>query len=69
MSELPDVAKRHYDLWKFVQTLTLEEISMLIIKRKKDLKYTKEPDEIKRLKEEIGVLNEGYKLVKRKKED
>ena len=64
----PNVSRKHWDLWKFAQELKLEEISMLIVKRKNELKYSKNNQDIKNLKEEIGVLNEAYKLVKRRKE-
>ena len=60
--------KRYWDLWKMAKTLYPVEIEMLIAKRKNDLKHTFDDyDEYRDLKTEIKLLEDIYRIVKRKK--
>ena len=69
-TEIPKSArsrKRHYALWKMVEKMKPEEIEFLITKRKNDLKYETNPEEIRRLRTDISVLNDAYKIIKKRK--
>jgi hypothetical protein len=69
MKDEPKSAKANKDtwgLWKLCETLTLDEIKMLWVKRKQDLKYEKNPDGIKRLKTEMSILNDAYEIMKKR---
>lgn len=57
---------RYYQLWKLASELNLEEIEFLITKRKNDLKYVSDVDEIKVLRTEISILGDTYNIVKKK---
>ena len=56
--------KETYDLWNFWESLTLNELQVLVTKRKQDLKHEKDPKKIKQLRTEITVLNDCYKKKK-----
>ena len=58
--------QRTYQSWKFYETLTTEEIKVLIGKRKNDMKYEKDPQRIKELRTDIAILNDAYEIIKRK---
>ena len=60
-------SKRHYQLWKLAKDLSKEEISMLITKRKEELKYEKDPEEIRNLRTDITILESSYKIKNKKK--
>ena len=57
---------RHFQLWKFAETLTPEEVSVMITKRRKEIKYENDYEEIKELKTDILILEDAYKILKRK---
>lgn len=68
--EQPKSAKADKDtwaLWKLCETLTPEEIKMLWLKRKQDMKYEKDQEQIKRLRTEMAILNDAYEIIKRRK--
>ena len=54
-------------LWKLCQELSPEEIKVLFIKRKQELKYEKDPIKIKELRMDMAILNDSYEIIKRKK--
>ena len=56
-----------YYLWKFAKTLNPEEISFLITKRKQDLKFIKDPVLIKKIRFEISILVDTFRIVSRLK--
>ena len=60
-------SKEYYQLWKLAETLELDEIRMLVSKRKKDLSYVKSLDEKRVLNTEILILEDTYKIVRRRK--
>jgi len=49
-----------YALWKFALTITHDEITVLIKKRKHELKYEKDHTRIQQLRTEILVLEKAY---------
>jgi len=61
--------KRYYQLWKFASTLELNEIEFLITKRKKELRYVQDNDEIRALRTEILILEDTYKIKRKEKEE
>jgi len=54
-------------LWKLCQELSLEEIKVLFLKRKNELKYEKDMKRIKELRTEIAILDDAYEIIKRQK--
>ena len=60
-------SKRWYQLWKMVQDISPEEIEFLISKRRNQLKYEKDFEEINNLRTDISVLEDAYKINKRKR--
>ena len=58
--------KEYYQLWKFLEDLTLEELQFLVTKRKNDLKYESSIDKIRILRTEILIIEDCYKITKRK---
>lgn len=68
--ETPKSAKssrRHYQLWKMIEKMKLEEIEFLVTKRKNDLKYETNPDEIRNLRTDICILEDAYNIIKKRK--
>jgi hypothetical protein len=59
--------KEHYQLWKFIEKLSLEEINVLFTKRKQELKYEKDSDRIRELRTEMLILSDAYRIIKRRK--
>lgn len=59
--------KNTWALWKFCQELSLEEIQVLFLKRKQDLKYEKDDMGKRDLRREMAILNDAYEIIKRKK--
>jgi hypothetical protein len=58
-------SKEYYKLWKFVETLNLDEIECLITKRRKDVSYKMK--EIKTLRTEISILEDAHRIIKRRR--
>jgi len=58
-------AKSNYPLWKLAETLSLSELTMLMTKRKHDIKYENSSANIGDMREEILLLNDAYKIKKR----
>ncbi len=62
--------KRYYALWKFVdEYLDLQDIQVLITKRKNDIKYESDNDKVTILRTEILLLEDAYKIKRNKKEE
>jgi len=59
-------SKRHYRLWKLARSLSLNEIEYLITIRKNKLKYESNCIEIRNLRTDIIILEDTYRIVKRK---
>ena len=57
--------KRYYQLWKFAKELKPEEIQLLITKRKNNLKYEKDYEQIRILRTEITILEDTHKIIRR----
>ena len=68
-SEEPLSAKNNWDLWKLCQELNPEEISFLITKRKSQIKYSNDNEEIRILREDIIILEDAYRILKRKNKE
>ena len=67
--DIPKSAKANkntWQLWKFCETITADEIIVLFTKRKQDLKYEKDIKRINELKTELSVLNEAYEIMKKR---
>ena len=54
-------AKTNYPLWKLSKELNIDEIKMLIAKRRRDLKYCSKED-INELRSDILILEDAYHL-------
>jgi hypothetical protein len=67
--EEPRSARANWLLWKYYKDLEANEISVLITKRRQDLKYLKDEDDIKRVRNEIRLLEDIYKINKRKEKE
>jgi len=68
--EEPKSARRNkecYRLWKLAETLSLNEIEMLISKRRNEIKYCNNNGRVRELRTEILVLEDSYKIVRRRK--
>jgi len=68
--EEPKSARRNkycWQFWRFCKDLEPIEVSVLISKRKKDLKYTTDSVKIKEIRTEISILEDTYKILKRKR--
>lgn len=61
-------SKRHYQLWKLAESLTPEEIRVLITSRVKELKWTDNCKLYQEIKTDIKILEDSYKIIKRKKD-
>ena len=59
-------AKSNYQLWKLASTLSLSELSLLINKRRQDIKYETSSSIISKLREEMLLLSDAYSIKKRK---
>lgn len=59
------LAKANYPLWKLSQSLSLSELTMLMTKRKHDIKYENNSDKVRELRRDILLLNDSYKIKKR----
>lgn len=69
-NEEPKSARRNqrcWQLWKFCKDLEPDDISVLITNRKYSLRYAKTPEEIKILRTDISILEDAYRIIKRKK--
>jgi hypothetical protein len=55
-----------WQFWKFLETLSPNEISFLITNRRNKLKYMSDPDEIKSLRNDIVLLEDAYRINKRR---
>jgi hypothetical protein len=64
--EVPKSARDNWQLWKLSETLTLEEISVLISKRRQDLKYERDSKKINQLKTDISILTDAYGILKKR---
>jgi len=64
--EFPKSAKNNWQLWKFCETITLDEITILISKRKNDLKYEKDNEKILQLRTDISILTDAYEIMKKR---
>ena len=67
--EEPKSARRNkdcYHLWLCAKELKLDEIEMLVTKRKQDLRYEKDPNRIRELRTQILILEDTHKIVRRK---
>ena len=60
-------SKRHYQLWKMIKKMKLEEIEFLVTKRKNDLKYETNPDEIRNLRTDICILEDAHEIIRKRK--
>jgi len=58
--------KRTYRLWKLVQTLDSNDISLLIKHRREMLKNCKDHEHWLQLRTEIKILEDAYKIIKQK---
>ena len=67
--EEPLSARANWDLWKLCQTLTSEEITFLITKRRNDIKYESDSNAIRSLRRDILLLEDAYKIIKRKEKE
>lgn len=59
--------KDTWALWKLCQELSLEEIRVLFLKRKRELKYEQDMMKIRGIKREMEILTDAYEIIKRKK--
>ena len=59
------LANTNYPLWKLAKESSLDELSMLMTKRKYELKYENRDVENRSLRREILLLNDVYKIKKR----
>jgi len=67
MIKKPKSANANWWLWKLCEDLSLEEIQVLITKRKNELKYEKDNKRIRELKTDIAILLDAYEIIKKKK--
>ena len=66
--EEPRSAKSNWQLWKLCKELKADEIAVLITKRKMELKYLdkdKDREDIRRIRSEILLLEDAYRILKR----
>lgn len=56
-----------HQLWKLAESLNLDEIQMLVTKRKQDIKWEKDSERIKKLRTEIKLLEDMYTIKERSK--
>jgi len=59
-------SKENWEFWTFIETLKPNEIQFLITSRKTKLKYINDIEEFKQLKSEITLLEDAYRIIKRK---
>jgi hypothetical protein len=55
--------------WKFIKTLSPNEIQMLISRRKNDIKYIDNNEDLTQIKLEIKLLEDAYKLSTKRYKD
>jgi hypothetical protein len=67
--DTPKSAKGNWQLWKLCQELNLEEIQVLVGKRKNDLKYEKDAKKIKDLKRDISILLDAYEIIRKRRNE
>lgn len=67
VDEEPKSASANRALWRLCQTLTPEEITVLITKRKNELKCKHSFSEMNKIKNEIKILEDSYRIIKRRK--
>jgi len=60
--------QRCWQLWRLCKDLDPIEITILITKRKGELKHTKNKDKIKILRTDISILEDSYRIISRKRE-
>ena len=65
--DIPKSAKDNWALWNLCKDLSLEEIRVLIGKRKNDIKYEKSNEKIKLLRTDICILEDAYEIIKRRR--
>lgn len=65
--EEPKSARANWQLWKLCQELNPEEIVMLITKRRKELKYETDLECRNKIKSDILLLEDAYRIIKRKR--
>ena len=58
-------AKSNYPLWRLATTLSLSELTILMTKRKYEMRYETSPEIVKNMRREILLLNDAYKIKKR----
>ena len=63
----PKSARHNWQLWKLCQDLTLDEIRVLVGKRKQDIKYEKDMNKIRELKTDISILTDAYEIMKKRR--
>ena len=66
IDEEPKCATSNWQLWKLCQTISLEEIKVLISKRSNDLKYETNLKKRNELKLDILLLEDAYRIMKRR---
>jgi len=59
--------KRNWDMWKFAEELNPEEIQFLITRRKEKLRYETNTDEVRNLRTDISILEDAYRIIKRRR--
>jgi hypothetical protein len=65
----PSLAKKNWPLWELCRdSLTSGDIEVLITFRKQTLKHEKDPDKIKKLRNDIALLENAHIIKKRKEE-
>ncbi|MBE3093925.1 MAG: hypothetical protein IMZ52_02760 [Actinobacteria bacterium] len=67
--DIPKSAKENkntWALWKFCETITPDEITILIGKRKQDIKYEKNMSKIRELRTDISILTDAYEIMKKR---
>ena len=66
----PVLAEKNWDLWVLCRdSLTSGDIQLLITIRKQRLKHEKDREEIRKVKNDIVLLEEAYLIIKRKERD
>jgi hypothetical protein len=66
--ESPRSAKAYWNLWKIARKSSPDELRYLIFERKRQIFFTDKEDyeKIKRLRGEIKLLTDAYRIIKRK---
>ena len=66
VEEEPKSVSANRALWRLCKDLNPEEISILISKRREDLKYETNSRIIKKLKADILLLTNAYNIIKKR---